>query len=190
MPDREKAPRKKEITPKDEKPSDDYYKPARNVRQKIIIGFVIIAVIAGIFLLYKYINKSNQKPSTEVKPKSFNEISEDYENKIKGSNPKEDSINNLKNENTIKNDSLVLIIKSSKEVIIKVYIDEAKLVEDTIQPKDSLIVKAKEKFRFSSSVNQGVELYLNGKFLQKSKASTSSTTIKNMIIGKEGISPE
>lgn len=187
MPDREKSLRKKEITPKEEKVSDNYYPPPKNIRQKIIIGIIIVAVIAGIYFLYNYLNRSNQKTSSEIKPKSFSEMSEDYENKIKGKNEKEDSLANLKNVNTVKNDSLILTVKAAKEVRIKVYLDEGKLVEDIIQPKDSLTLRAKEKFRFSSSSNQGVDLYLNGKYLQKSKTSSTSTSIKNLEINKDGI---
>ena len=52
--------------------------------------------------------------------------------------------------------------------------------------KDSLTIQAKEQFRFSSSGNASVDLYLNGKYLRKPTTLTG-TSIKNLVINKNGI---
>lgn len=177
-------------TIKEEKP--DYFKAKqaepekefsnRSITQKILLVVLAIAIGAGIYFLIDYLNNSSNKKS-EVKPKTFNEISSEYENKLSG---KKDS---LESKDTTQNqavDSLKLMVKALKDITVKIYIDENKLVEEEINAKDSLIVNAKEQFRFSSTGNQSVEIYLNGKYLRK-PASLSGTSIKNLIIKKDGI---
>jgi transcriptional regulator with XRE-family HTH domain len=155
--------------------------------QKTLLILVIIAALIGLFYLYKSLNKS-EKHSSEIKPKPFSEISEEYENKIKSKTedveiPKKDSISNYSN------DSLMLTIKTSKEVRIKVYVDEKRIVEEVIQPKDSLKIFAKQQFRFSSSANSSVDLLLNGKLLKK-PSYLNGNSIKNLVINKEGIASQ
>jgi hypothetical protein len=52
--------------------------------------------------------------------------------------------------------------------------------------KDTLVLMAKEQFRFSASSSSNVELYLNGKYLRK-PATLTGTSIKNLVIKKDGI---
>jgi cytoskeletal protein RodZ len=169
----------------------DYYKvkeeepdkniPNRSVIRKILIIVLIAAIGTGIYFLIDYLNNSGDK-KTSVKPKTFNEISSEYENKI---SPKKDS-SDKKDLTQNANDSLKLIVKALKDIKIKVYIDESKVIEENIDAKDSLIILAKDQFRFSATANQSVELYLNGKYLRK-PASLSNNSIKNLVIKKDGI---
>ena len=155
----------------------------RSWTQKILLGLLILIVVAGVIYLINYLNVSKDKTKTDVKPKTFNEISDDYENKITGKK----NLDSLNNKNSsVPDDSLKLMIKATKDVRIKVYIDENRIVEDEISAKDSLQVKAKDQFRFSSSANTGIELYLNGRFLKK-PTSLNGLSIKNLVIKKDGI---
>jgi cytoskeletal protein RodZ len=153
----------------------------RSVTQKILLVVLLLAVLAGIYFLYDYLTGSDQK-KTDVKPKSFNEISNEYENRITG---KKDSVQKDSTQ-IVAADSLKLVVKALKETTIKVYVDENKVIDENIPGKDSLIIMAKDQFRFSANTNQSVELYLNGKYLRK-PASLSSGSIKNLIIKKDGI---
>jgi len=180
---------------RDDKP--DYMKPKQesfnndesggfsgySITRKILFVVLILAVIAGVYFLVDYLNNSGDKKS-DVTPKSFNEISSDYENKI---NPKIDSSRIKDSLNALSSDSLRLMVKALKDIRIKVYVDNASMpFDENIQEKDSIVISAKEKFRFSSNANQSVEIYLNGKYLRK-PASLSGTSIKNLMINKEGI---
>ena len=158
----------------------------KRFNQKVYLAIFIVVIIAGVIFLINYLNKtSGQKQFSDVKPKSFDEISEDYENKIKGRTEKEisDSIKNL--TSVIKSDSLTLKVKAVKEVRIKVYLDENRLVEEVIRAGDSLSLRTKNQFRFSAA-NSSFDLFLDGKPLQKPKT-VPGTTIKNLIIRKEGL---
>ena len=157
--------------------------------QKVLLGLLILVIIAGIFYLIDYLNKSGDNGNSNVKPKSFSEISEDYEKKIKGkktdtNETKQDSLAN------VVNDSLKLTIVTFKDVRVKVYIDEKRIVEDIIPAKDSMTISAKEQFRFSSSANASIDLYLNGKKLKKPSELSGTTSIKNLVINKDGIVSE
>ncbi len=155
----------------------------KSLTQKILLGILILFVAAGVYYLINYLNASKDKNKTDVKPKTFNEISDDYQNKING---KKNLDSLSKTESNVKDDSLKLMIKASKDVRIKVYVDENKIVEEEISAKDSLTIKAKDQFRFSSTGNQIIDLYLNGKFLKK-PTGLSGLTIKNLVIKKDGI---
>jgi transcriptional regulator with XRE-family HTH domain len=154
-----------------------------SITRKVLFVVLILAVITGVYYLVDYLNNSGDKKS-DVTPKSFNEISSDYENKI---NPKIDSSRIKDSLNALSSDSIRLMVKALKDIKIKVYIDNATVpVDENIQEKDSIIISAKEKFRFSANANQSVEIYLNGKYLRK-PSSLSGTSIKNLMINKEGI---
>jgi cytoskeletal protein RodZ len=174
---------------KEDKP--DYYKsqygyendvPNRRFAKKIILTILVAAVLAGIYFLVDYLNSSGDK-KTEVKPKSFNEITSDYQTKI---TDKRDSLKKADSLKHVTADSLRLLVKALKDITIKVYIDEDKVIEEDIPAKDSLLLKAKEQFRFSATANSSVELYLNGAYLRK-PATLSGTSIKNLVIKKDGI---
>jgi hypothetical protein len=161
----------------------------KTLTQKILLGLLIVVIIGGIIYLIDYLNKSGDNGNSDVKPKSFSEISEDYETKIKGKKPdtnevKQDSVAN------IVNDSLILKIVTFKDVRIKVYVDEKRIIEDIIPAKDSMIISAKEQFLFSASANASIDLYLNGEKLKKPSSLSGSTSIKNLVINKEGIVDE
>ncbi|MBZ0203847.1 MAG: helix-turn-helix domain-containing protein [Ignavibacteria bacterium] len=154
-----------------------------SIVRKILLGVLILAICAGIYFLVDYLNHSGDKKS-DVKPKSFNEISSEYENKISG---KIDSTRIKDSLKTLAVDSLRLTIKALKDIKIKVYIDdETSAIDGEIAAKDSIIVSAKSQFRFSANANQSVEIYLNGRYLRK-PTSTSGTSIKNLVINKDGI---
>ncbi len=157
----------------------------RSITQKILLGVLIAAIIVGIYFLIDYLNNSGEK-KTEVKPKSFNEISSEYENKI--SNKTVDSTRIKDSLKTLAElDSLTLTVKAIKDIKIKLYIDEdAEAYNENLAAKDSIVFKAKDKFRFSASTSQNVDLFLNGKYLKKAGL-TPGTSIKNLIITKEGI---
>lgn len=157
----------------------------RTITQKILLGVLIAAIIVGIYFLIDYLNNSGEK-KTEVKPKSFNEISSEYENKI--SNKTVDSTRIKDSLKTLAElDSLTLTVKAIKDIKIKLYIDEdAEAYNENLAAKDSIVFKAKDKFRFSASTSQNVDLFLNGKYLKKAGL-TPGTSIKNLIITKEGI---
>ncbi|HMQ79492.1 MAG TPA: helix-turn-helix domain-containing protein [Ignavibacteria bacterium] len=157
----------------------------RSITQKILLGLLIAAIVVGIYFLIDYLNNSGEK-KTEVKPKSFNEISSEYENKI--SNKMIDSARIKDSLKTLAElDSLTLTVKAIKDIKIKLYIDEdAEAYTENLSAKDSIVFKAKEKFRFSASTSHNVDLFLNGKYLKKSGL-TPGTSIKNLIITKEGI---
>lgn len=156
--------------------------------QKILLGLLILVILAGAYYLYTYLNESGKNDSN-VKPKEFNETMEGYEQKI---NPKtidsvaiKDSLEALNTSTTV-SDSLKLTIVASKDIRIKVYVDEKRIVEEEIPAKDSISIFAKDQFRFSSSGNASVDIYLNGKYLKKPSYLTTNT-IKNLIIDKNGI---
>jgi cytoskeletal protein RodZ len=161
----------------------------KTLTQKILLGLLILAIITGIIYLVDYLYSSGDNGNSNVKPKSFSEISEDYENKIKGkknedNQTKQDSLAN------IVSDSLKLKIVTLKDVRIKVYIDEKRIVEDIIPAKDSMTISAKEQFRFSASANASIDLYLNGEKLKKPSELSGSSSIKNLVINKDGIVSE
>lgn len=155
---------------------------SRSWTQKILLVVLILIIAAGIVYLINYLNTTKDKTKSDVKPKTFNEISDDYENKISG---KKDSTKK-DSTSTMRNDSLKLMVKALKDIRIKVYVDENKIVEEEISGKDSLMIKAKDQFRFSSSGNAVVELYLNGRYLKK-PTSLNGLSIKNLVIKKDGI---
>ena len=157
----------------------------RTWTQKILLILLILVVIAGVAYLIYYLNNTGDKKNSSVKPKSFNEISDDYENKISGKK-NIDSASIKDSLSALGNDSLKLMIKVSKDTRIKVYLDEKRIVEDEISAKDSLLLKAKDQFRFSANSNASVDLYLNGKALKK-PASLPNSSIKNLVIKKDGI---
>jgi transcriptional regulator with XRE-family HTH domain len=157
---------------------------ARSVTQKILLVVLFLAIAGGIYFLVDYLNSSGDK-KTNVKPKTFNEISSEYENKIA---PKVDS-NRIKDslKTLASADSLRLMVKALRDIRIKVYVDEQEdPIDEEIYAKDSLLISAVGQFRFSANANSSVELYLNGKYLRK-PASLSGGSIKNLIINKEGI---
>lgn len=158
------------------------YKP---VIQKILIAILIAVILAGIYFLIDYLNSQSNK-KTDVTPKTFDEIASDYEGKI--NKQQIDSARILDSlKNLAKKDSLFLSVKALKDIKIKLYIDEkSEPIDELISAKDSVTFSAKEKFRFSANTSQNVELYLNGKYLKKSNLSSTSS-IKNLIINKEGI---
>jgi cytoskeletal protein RodZ len=156
----------------------------KSVTQKVLLVLLILAILAGAYYLYTYLN-GNSKSSNTVKPKSFSEIAGDYENKMTGKNDSAGNKDSLANVNAV-NDSLKLTVVASKDVRIKVYIDEKRIVEGEIPAKDSLAIFAKDQFRFSASGNSSVDLYLNGKYLKKPTHLTTGS-IKNLIINKSGI---
>lgn len=169
----------------DEKPKEFTNK---TLTQKILLGLLIVIIILGIIYLIDYLNSSDEK-SSNVKPKSFSEISDDYEKKIRGKQEdttavKEDSLS------ATEKDSLKLTIVTQKDVRIKVYVDEKRTVEDIIPANDSMTISAKQQFRFSASANASVDLFLNGKHLKKPSGLSSSTSIKNLVINKDGIQSE
>ncbi len=160
---------------------------ARSVTQKVLLVILFLAIAAGVYFLIDYLNSSGDK-KTDVKPKSFNEISSDYENKLA---PKVDS-NRIRDslKTLAAADSLKLMVKALKDIKIKVYIDDQPdPVDEEISAKDSLLISAKKQFRFSANANLNVEIYLNGKYLRK-PASLSGSSIKNLIINKDGIVTE
>jgi cytoskeletal protein RodZ len=193
VPETKSAPKEKkegwpEIRKRDE---DDSSKEFANktLTQKILLGLLIVIIILGIIYLIDYLNGSDDDKSSNVKPKSFSEISEDYENKIKG---KQEDTTTVKEDtlSTTVNDSLKLTIVTQKDVRIKVYVDEKRTVEDMIPAKDSMIISAKQQFRFSASANASVDLFLNGMHLKKPSGLSGSTSIKNLVINKDGIVSE
>lgn len=157
----------------------------KSITQKILLGVLIIAIGVGIFFLIDYLNNNGEKKS-DVKPKSFNEISSEYENKI--SNKTIDSTRIKDSLKTLAElDSLTLTIKAIKDIKVKLYVDDdAEAYNENLSAKDSIVFKAKEKFRFSANTSHKVDLYLNGKYLKKANL-TPGSSIKNLIITKEGI---
>lgn len=157
----------------------------KSITQKILLGVLIVAIGVGIYFLIDYLNNNGEKKS-DVKPKSFNEISSDYENKI--SNKTIDSARIKDSLKTLAElDSMTLTIKAIKDIKVKLYIDDdAEAYDENLSAKDSIVFKAKEKFRFSANTSHNVDLYLNGKYLKKANF-TPGTSIKNLIITKEGI---
>lgn len=153
-----------------------------SIVQKTLITLLTIGFLVGIYFLWNYLSGSSSQKK-EVRPKTFDEISESYENKIKGV---KDSVHTKSSPDQPAVDSLVLMVKALKDVRIKVYIDENRLIEEEIKSKDSLLIKAKEQFRFSATSGENVHIYLNGTFLRK-PFSASSGTIKNLVINKDGI---
>lgn len=181
---------------KEDKP--DYFKAkeaepekefsSRSITQKVLLIILILAVIAGVYFLIDYLNKNSQQKS-DVKPKSFDEISKNYEDKLSGkqlqdSIARADSLKQLAAA-----DSLKLMVVAQKDLTIKVYVDEDRLVEGDIAAKDTVYIMGKDQFRFSATGNQTVELYLNGKYLKKPTKLTGSS-IKNLMIKKDGIVTE
>lgn len=155
----------------------------KSVTQKILLGILLLAIGVGIYFLIDYLNNTGEKKS-DVKPKSFNEISSDYENKISN------KIDSTRIKDSLKTlgqmDSLKFTIKALKDINIKVYIDEqTEPFDEQLSAKDSISFMAKEKFRFSANTGQNVELYLNGKYLKKSNL-TPGSSIKNILIDKNG----
>lgn len=158
----------------------------KTLTQKVLLGLLIIVIVAGIIYLVDYLIKTGDNGNTNIKPKSFSEISEDYENKIKGrkQDTNQTKLDSLAN---VVNDSLKLKIVTFRDVRIKVYVDEKRIVEDIIPAKDSMTISAKEQFRFSASANASIDLYLNGEKLKKPSGLSGSLSIKNLVINKEGI---
>ncbi len=156
----------------------------KSVTQKILLGLLIIAIGAGIYFLIDYLNHNGEKKS-DVKPKSFNEMSSDYENKISNkidSTRIKDSLKTLESK-----DSLRLTIRAIKDIKIKVYVDdESEPYDDQLATKDSVTYSAKEKFRFSANTGSNFDLFLNGKYLKKANM-TPGSSVKNIIITKNGI---
>ncbi len=193
LPETKSAPKeKKESWPEIRKRVDDDRPKEftnKTLTQKVLLGLLIVIIILGIIYLISYLNGSDDEKNSTVKPKSFSEISEDYENKIKG---KQEDTNKVKDDSlsAIVNDSLKLTIFTQKDVRIKVYVDEKRTVEDMIPAKDSMTISAKQQFRFSASANASIDLFLNGKHLKKPSGLSSSTSIKNLVINKDGIVSE
>ncbi|NOS86723.1 MAG: helix-turn-helix domain-containing protein [Ignavibacteria bacterium] len=157
----------------------------KSITQKILLGVLIVAIIVGIYFLIDYLNNNGEKKS-DVKPKTFNEISSDYENKINNK-----TIDSTRIKDSLKTlaelDSMTLTIKAIKDIKVKLYVDDdAEAYNENLSAKDSIVFKAKEKFRFSANTSQNVDLYLNGKYLKKANL-TPGSSIKNLIITKEGI---
>jgi len=157
----------------------------KSITQKILLGVLVVAMGVGIYFLIDYLNSNGEKKS-DVKPKSFNEISSEYENKI--SNKTIDSARIKDSLKTLAElDSMTLTIKAIKDIKVKLYIDDdEEAYNENLSAKDSIVFKAKEKFRFSANTSQNVDLYLNGKYLKKANL-TPGSSIKNLIITKEGI---
>lgn len=154
--------------------------------QRVLLGLVIIVIILGIIYLIDYLNSSGDENTSSIQPKSFSEMSEDYENKIKGMKSADSNIVEEDSTNTAANDSLELGVVTSKNVRIKVYIDEKRMFEDVIPAKDTIFISAKKQFRFSATGNSSIDLYLNGKYMKRPYGSSGSS-IKNLIINKDGI---
>jgi cytoskeletal protein RodZ len=156
--------------------------------QRVLLGLLIVVIIISVIYMLNYLNSSSNE-ETKVIPKTFEEIEDDYKTKIKGKTGK-DTVT-LKEESTVTSsaDSLKLTVRAAKDVRIKVYLDENQVVEYLIPAKDSINITAKEQFRFSASANSSIDLYLNGKYLKKPSYLTG-TTIKNLIINKDGIVQE
>ncbi|MGA2667679.1 MAG: helix-turn-helix domain-containing protein [Ignavibacteria bacterium] len=174
-----------QFEPKEEVPVRLEEYSNKTLTQKVLLGLLILIVVASIVYLFYYLNKPDDKHST-VKPKSFNEISDEYETKVKGKTVKDTTPRKDTTTKQISADSLRLTIKAFRDVRIKVHIDENRTVDDMIYSRDSLILTAKEQFRFSASANSSIELYLNGKYLRK-PTSLTGTSIKNLVINKNGI---
>jgi len=171
----------------------DYMKPQktgtepeytnRSITQKILLGILILAVAAGIYFLVDYLNSSGDKKSN-VKPKTFNEISNEYENRLSGN---KDSLRALDSLQKLSLDSLMLVVKALKDIRVIISVDQdTKKIDEELSAKDSLVVKAASQFRFSTSNSPNTEIYLNGRFLRK-PISTRGNSIKDMVITKEGI---
>lgn len=152
--------------------------------QKYILAIIIIFIVVGSVYLLFFLNKTDNDHSS-IKPQKFSETVNNYETKLKGKTEKEGE-KKIDPPQTVVDDSLILTIVATKDVRIKVYIDENRVVEDLVPAKDSLKLKAKEGFRFSASANSSVDLYLNSKRLKK-PSSLTSTSIKNLMINKDGI---
>lgn len=169
------------------KPVQNDYSPEysnKSLTQKILLGVLVIAIGVGIYFLIDYLNHNGEKKS-DVKPKSFNEISSEYENKITNkidSTRIKDSLKTLDSK-----DSLRLTVKAIKDIKIKLYVDDDSSPYDaTIAAKDSLLFTAKDKFRFSANTGSNFDLFLNGKYLKKANM-TPGSSVKNIIITKNGI---
>ena len=169
------------------KPVQNDYSPEysnKSLTQKILLGVLVIAIGVGIYFLIDYLNHNGEKKS-DVKPKSFNEISSEYENKITNkidSTRIKDSLKTLESK-----DSLKLTVKAIKDIKIKLYVDDDSSPYDaTIAAKDSLLFTAKDKFRFSANTGSNFDLFLNGKYLKKANM-TPGSSVKNIIITKNGI---
>ena len=168
--------------PDENKTSSEF--SSRSVTQKILLGLLIAAIGVGIYFLIDYLNHNGEKKS-DVKPKSFNEISSDYENKISNKIDSTRIKDSLKTIGAL--DSLTFMIKAIKDIKIKVYVDDqSEPYDEQIAAKDSISFMAKEKFRFSANTGQNFELYLNGKYLKKANI-TLGSSVKNLIITKAGI---
>lgn len=157
---------------------------SKTYTQKFILAIIIIFIVAGSVYLLFFLNKTDNDHSS-IKPQKFSETVDNYETKLKGKTQREEE-KIMDTRQTVTDDSLILTIVAAKDVRIKVYIDENRVVEDLVPAKDSLKLKAKEGFRFSALANSSVELYLNSKRLKK-PSSLTSTSIKNLMINKDGI---
>jgi cytoskeletal protein RodZ len=160
------------------------------IRRRMLLGLLFIIIAGGVIFLISYLNRPpGDGQSSEVKPKSFAEISEDYENKMKGRDT-QNAADTVKNPSSLTPaDSMVLTIKPVRDIRIKIYLDEDRIVEDVIYAGDSLSLKANDQFRFSATANSSIDLYLNGELLRKPSTLTG-TSIKNLIIRKDGIVTE
>lgn len=170
----------------------DYYKTKqafnepeisdKSTLRKVIIVIFFIALAAAIYFLIDYLNDSGDKKSG-IKPKTFNEISSDYESKL---NRRKDSLKALDSLKKLSADSLQLVIKALKDIRVIVYIDDDGVkYDEELAGKDSLVVKAAEQFKFSTSNISNTEIYLNGKYLKKPVTNRGSS-LKDLIITKEG----
>lgn len=170
------------------KPMDFKEKPEPEFSNKtwtsrILLFLLLAALVVLVIYFIKYLNSSEDN-SREVKPKSFSEMSADYENKLKGVTS--DTIKKDSVSGSVVLDSLILSVIVKKYTTVKIFIDESNSIERELSVNDTLFVKAKEKFRFSSNSNSSVDLYLNGKYLRKPSTLTGSS-IKNLVINKDGI---
>lgn len=170
----------------DEKNGSAY--SGKNWTQRVLLGLLIAVIIVSVIYMLNYLNNS-ANDQNQVKPKSFEEIESDYKTKIKGKTEKDTITSKEDKSKPVAADSLKLTIVAGKDVRIKVYLDENQVVEDIISAKDSMTITAKEQFRFSASANSSIDLYLNGKYLRK-PANLTGSTIKNLVIQKDGIVTE
>lgn len=154
----------------------------RSITQKVLLVLLMGVIAAGIYFLIDYLNSSGDKKS-DVKPKTFNEMSSEYENKVTG---KKDSLSGKDSSKVMAGDSLRLKIKAIDDIRIIVIIDNEKRIDGEIIAKDSITIAAAKQFKFSTSDVTNTEIYLNGRYLKKPVPATGKS-IKDITITKEGI---
>jgi transcriptional regulator with XRE-family HTH domain len=166
--------------------------PNKAIYQKIFLGVIILGVLVGLYFIYDYISGTTDQ-NADVKPKSFDEMTTDYENKInrQGNKELEDSLARIKEQQLQKqmqsSDSLSLVIVAVKDVRFKSYIDNGgTITEGQVAAGDTVIIKAKDSFRFSANTSQNVELFLYGRKLEKPKAEPGAA-LKNLRITRNGV---